>query len=181
VPFVLHAFVLAFVGQRWMGLGAALRAAVIALMALAFLPAAVVAARYSSVLLREPERGHEFVDNRSIAQALAVIPVRGVIVTNDLRYPAQRFSRSNRQMQIPALFGHQAFAVNYAYEAFEFSRDRSELQTLLQAPEWSDAIDQAAGQYRWSHLLIRKDYMHPASIPLQRIFENESYAVYRFD
>jgi hypothetical protein len=180
-PFVLHAFVLAFVGQRWTGLGPALRAAVIVVMALAFLPAAVVAARYSSVLLREPERGHEFVDNRAIAPALAVIPVRGVIVTNDLRYPAQRFSRNNRQMQIPALFGHQAFAVNYAYELFEFSRDRRELQTLLQAPEWSDAIDQAAGQYRWSHLLIRKDYMHPASIPLQRIFENESYAVYRFD
>ena len=34
--------------------------------------------------------------------------------------------------------------------------------------------------HHWTHLLIRKDYMHPATIPLDRIFENESYEVYRF-
>ena len=100
---------------------------------------------------------------------------------SDLRYPAQRFNRNNRQMQIPALFGHQAFAVNYAYEIFEFSRERRELQTLLQADAWSDDIDRAARKYRWTHLLIRKDYMHPSPIPLEKVFENESYAVYVFN
>jgi hypothetical protein len=45
-------------------------------------------------------------------------------VTNDLRYPAEGFSRDNRQMQIPALFGHQGFSLNYAYESCFFSRDR---------------------------------------------------------
>jgi hypothetical protein len=83
-------------------------------------------------------------------------------------------------MQIPALYGHQAFAVNYAYEVYAFSRDRRELQTLLQADAWSDAITDAARMHGWTHLLIRKDYSHPAAIPLERIFENAEYAVYRF-
>jgi hypothetical protein len=181
VPVLLHAFVLSVVGQHWAGIGRGRRVAVLVVMALAVAPAAVVAGRYSGVLMRHPEQGHEFVDNRSIAAALAAIP-RGnsIIVTNDLRYPAQRFNRMNRQMQIPALFGHQAFAVNYAYEIFDFSRERRELQMLLQAEAWSDGIERAARTYRWTHLLIRKDYAHPSPIPLEKIFENESYAVYLF-
>jgi hypothetical protein len=83
-------------------------------------------------------------------------------------------------MQIPALYGHQAFAVNYAYETFAFSRDRLELQALLEAEEWTGAIDDAARTHGWTHLLIRKDHSHPASIPLDPIFENELYRVYRF-
>jgi hypothetical protein len=180
-PFVLHAFVLSFVGQRWARLGTGWRAAVVFVMGLAVVPAVFVAGRYSRVLIRDPENGHEFVQNRSIAEALAAIPTSGaIIVTNDLRYPAQRFNRNNRQMQIPALFGHQAFAVNYAYESFEFSSGRRELQKLLQSEEWSDALEQAVRAHHWTHLLIRKDYVHPAPIPLERVFDNESYAVYRF-
>lgn len=150
-------------------------------MALLILPPAAVAARYSYLLIAHPERGHEFVDNRALGAALAVIPVENtVIVTNDLRYPAEGFSRGNRQMQIPALFGHQAFAVNYAYEAYAFSRDRMPLQKLLESPEWSDAILEAAKANRWTHLLIRRDYVHPKSIPLPSIFESDLYSVYRF-
>jgi hypothetical protein len=51
---------------------------------------------------------------------------------------------------------------------------------MLQRPEWSDAILTAARQYHWTHLLIRKDYVHPTPIPLTPIFENDSYVVYRF-
>jgi hypothetical protein len=101
-------------------------------------------------------------------------------VTNDLRYPAQNFAREERQMQIPALFGHQAFAVNYAYEVVPFAEERRGLQRMLQGREWTDAILDAARRYGWTHLLIRKDYAHPEPIPLERIFENESYAVFRF-
>ena len=177
-PFLLHAFVLSFVGRRWPQLGRGRRAAVLLALALTVAPVAVAAAHYSVLILRDPESGNDFVDNRSLAAALALIPVRGtVIVTNDLRYPAGHFTRDYRQMQIPALFGHQAYAVNYAHEAVEERRD---LQRLLQEPEWSDAISQAASMHHWTHLLIRKDYMHPATIPLDRIFENESYEVYRF-
>ena len=99
------------------------------------------------------------------------------IVTNDLRYPAQNFTRDYRQMQIPALFGHQAFAVNYAHEAVE---ERRGLQELLQQPAWTDAIAEAARTHRWTHLVIRKDYVHPAPVPLERIFDNQYYAVFRF-
>ena len=98
-------------------------------------------------------------------------------MTNDLRYPAQNFARADRQMQIPALFGHQAFAVNFSYEPVE---ERRELQRLLQRPEWSDAIPEAARTHHWTHLVIRKDYVHPAPIPLEQIFENDFYAVFRF-
>jgi hypothetical protein len=181
VPFLLHAFALSFVGQGWTRLGARLRAAVIVVMALSVVPAAFVAGRYSLVLIRDPENGHEFADNRSIAAALAAIPLEGsIIVTNDLRYPAQQFARPNRQLQIPALFGHQAFAVNYQYEIFGFSRERRELQSMLQASDWSDAIERDARKYHWTHFLVRKDYMHPRPIPLEQIFENDSYSVYRF-
>jgi hypothetical protein len=80
-------------------------------------------------------------------------------------------------MQIPALFGHQAFAVNFSYEPVEERRD---LQRLLQRPQWSDAILAAARMYHWTHFVIRKDYIHPAPIPLEQIFENDLYAVFRF-
>jgi hypothetical protein len=181
VPFLMHAFVLSVANRRWPRLGSAVRVAFVATMALTIAPAVFVAGRYARVLIIDHEEGHEFVDNRAIGQALATIPTMGsIIVTNDLRHPAQRFSRDNRQMQIPALFGHQAFAVNFAYEVFPFSAARRELQPLLQSGQWSEAIDEASRKYGWTHLLIRKDYKHPASIPLERIFANEFYEVYRF-
>ena len=83
-------------------------------------------------------------------------------------------------MQIPALFGHQAFAVNYYYEAYGFSPERHALQQLLSAPTWSHAIDEAAAKYHWTHLLVRRDFSHPAVIPLEKIFENDVYTVFRF-
>lgn len=178
VPFLLHAFALSVASRRWGGLGRQRRAAFLLTVALMIVPVAAAAARYSLQLLRNPEGGHEFADNRSLAEALAVIPTNGtIIVTNDLRYPAQNFTRDYRQMQIPALFGHQAFAVNYAHEAVE---ERRELQELLQRPEWSDAILEAARMHRWTHFVIRKDYVHPTPIPLEQLFENQFYAVFRF-
>ena len=72
--------------------------------ALATVPVAIAAARYSVLLLSNAENGSEYADNRSLAEALAVISTEGtIVVTNDLRYPAQNFTRDYRQMQIPAL------------------------------------------------------------------------------
>jgi len=181
VPILLHAFVVSVAGQRWAGLGPRVRAAAVALLALSVVPPAAVAARYAGRLLATPELGHEYVDNRALGEALLAVPVDGtVIVTNDLRYPAEAFSRDDRQMQIPALLGHQAFAVNYVYEVYDFSSDRRALQALLQAPDWSPQIEAAARAHGWTHLLVHKDYPHPEPVPLERVFENETYAVYRF-
>lgn len=180
-PFLFHAFALSVASRRWDRLGRRRRVAFLLALALAIAPVAAVAARYSLLVLRHPESGHEFVDNRPLAEALAVIPTNGtIVVTNDLRYPAERFRREDRQMQIPALFGHQAFAVNYAYEGYPFSRERRELQKLLQQPDWTGAIPDAARTHHWTHLVIHKAYVHPAPIPLERIFENQAYAVFRF-
>jgi hypothetical protein len=181
IPVLLHAFVLSVVGRRWVHLGMSFRSVVIVVIVAAVTPAVAAAARYANVLLEQPERGHEYADNRAIGAALAVIPVTGsILVTNDLRYPADGFSRENLQMQIPSLFGHQGFAVNSMYEAYPFSQERRELQQLLEADAWTPAIDQAARMYHWTHLLIRKDYQHPSPIPLDQIFDSPLYSVYRF-
>jgi hypothetical protein len=178
VPFFMHAFALSLAGRRWDRLGAPRRAAFLALLALAVGPVVLGATSYSVAFLRDPANGNEFVDNRAIAEALAVIPTRGtLLVTNDLRYPAQNFARDDRQAQIPAIFGHQAFAVNYAYEDVE---TRKPLQELLRQTEWSDDILDAARSHGWTHLLVHKAYQHPAPIPLPRLFESEQYEVYRF-
>ena len=178
VPFFIHGFALSLASRRWVQLGPLRRRAFVLVMALTIGPVAVAAAHYSVLLLRAPESGNDFVDNRSLAAALTVVPTKGtIIVTNDLRYPAGNFTRDYRQMQIPAIFGHQAFAVNYAHEAVE---ERRPLQQLLQQPAWSDDILDAAKKYNWTHFLVRKDYAHPDPIPLQRIFENESYEVFQF-
>jgi hypothetical protein len=181
VPFLLHAFALSFVSLRWGWLGHRRRAAFLLTIALATVPQVTVATRYLFRFLRNPENGYEFVDNRPLAEALAAVPTKdSLLVTNDLRYPEEKFRRPNRQMQIPALFGHQAFAVNYAYERYSFHAERRTLQDMLEQPEWSDAISEAARTYHWTHLLIRKDYVHPAPIPLERLFENQFYVVFRF-
>jgi len=182
VPLLLHAAALAIVGSRWHRLGMLPRIAVAATMVVSVAPAAFVAARYTTVLVETPTRGHEYADNRAIGEALVTIPVAGsLVVTNDLRYPADDFERDRRQMQVPALFGHQAFAVNYFYEAYPFSRERARLQALLEGESWSTDIDDAARTHGWTHLLIRNDYPHPVPVPLQKTFDNGTYAVYRFE
>jgi hypothetical protein len=177
-PFLLHAFALSLASRRWVRLGRARRAAFLVTVALMIVPVTIAAGRYSFLLLHDRTMGSEFVDNRALAEALAVIPTRGtLIVTNDLRYPAENFSRDDRQLQVPALFGHQAFAVNFSYEPVEHRRG---VQRLLQQTDWSDAILHAARTHHWTHLVIRKDYVHPVPIPLEQTFENQFYAVFRF-
>ena len=178
----VHAFVLLLAGRSWTELRERGRLAFLAAVMIAVLPSTFVAARYARVLIMSPTSGHEFVDNRPIAAALSAIPVdRTLIVTNDLRYPAEGFTRDNRQLQIPALFGHRAFAVNFRYEHYAFSDERRAAQELLQSAEWSTAIDEAAARYGWTHLLIRNDSAHPRAIPLPKQFESRAYSVFRFD
>lgn len=178
VPFLVHAFALSLASRRWDQLGSRRRLAFLVTLALVVTPIVVIAGRYTWRLIGDPARGYEFVDNRPLGEALAVIPIPGsLIVTNDLRYPANDFGREDRQLQIAALFGHQAFAANFAYEPVEHRRP---LQRLLQSTEWTPAILEAASKYRWTHFVVRKDFVHPAGIPLTLVFENDVYAVYAF-
>jgi hypothetical protein len=178
VPFLLHAFALSLAAGRWTRLGRLRQVTFMTVIGATAVSVALAAGYYSVKLVRDPQSGTDFVDNRSLAEALAVIPTEGtMIVTNDLRYPAGNFTRDYRQMQIPALFGHQAFAVNYAHEAVE---ERRGLQELLRQPQWSEAILDAARMHHWTHLLVRKDYPHANPIPLPHTFENHQYAVFTF-
>lgn len=178
---IFHAFVLQLANGWWPFIGRYGRASFLTIVAVAIVPSVFVAGRYGRTLLVDPAQGHEFVDNRSLGAALSAIPPTGsLVVTNDLRYPADGFSRDDRQMQIPALFGHTAFAVNFAYEYYSFSEERRQAQNLVRALEWSANIDAAAQRYGWTHLLIRNDSPHPAVIPLPRVFHNGTYSVHRF-
>ena len=127
---------------------------------------------------------HElYVDNTPIAEALATIPVEGsVIVTNDFKFPPGSKQSKNVQAQIPALFGHQAYAANFEFERYPDSIKRLELQQkFFQKPVWKHGrTETVAKQLGWTHLLIYRNAPHPASIPLLLSFENEFYQVYEF-
>jgi hypothetical protein len=71
---------------------------------------------YIQILIKSPEQGHDFCDNRMLAQTLSKIPVEGALLaTNDLRYPADLYHRPDAQLQFAALFGHQMFVSNLHY------------------------------------------------------------------
>lgn len=181
MPILLHVLALAVVGGRWARLVPAARLVVGAAFVAAVAPPAYVAYAYAGLIAERPAEGHEFADNRALGEALATVPVGGsVLVTNDLRYPADGFRREDRQMQIPALFGHQAFAANYFYESYPFSPERRRLQALLSQSTWAAEIDDAARTHGWTHLIIHKGFAHPDPVPLERLSDNAAYTVYRF-
>jgi hypothetical protein len=136
---------------------------------------------HTVILLVRPEAAHEYVDNRAIGEALAQIPVAGSIVTNDLRYPADDYKRDHRQMQIPALFGHQAYAANTRYERDPTAERRIAQQARLARKAWDPELPRIAAEESWTHLLIHKGAPYPEEIPLTAQFENDRYIVYTFD
>jgi hypothetical protein len=135
------------------------------------------------IVSNHPESGHEYVDNRSIADALKHIPVaNALIATNDVRYPANEYSRDYRQFQLAGIFGHRNLASNFAYG---FNRDEGilyvELLKLFQSEDWpARQIALLKQKVPITHLLIHKQYRHARDIPLELVFENSRYAVYRF-
>jgi hypothetical protein len=181
VPVLAGGIAVVFANAGWPAFSPTRKAILFVVAVLTFVPPALVSLYYAQVLIEAPQSAHEFADNHALGEALRVIPVKGsLLVTNDLRYPSGGFARKNRQMQIPALFGHQAFAINYAYEVYTFSQERMALQNLLEQEQWSSAIDDAARRYGWTHFIVRKDYSHPRDIPLTRVFDGPDYEVFRF-
>lgn len=73
----------------------------------------------------DPSKGHEYVYNRPLAEVLGTVDVAEshLIATNDLRYPANGFSRQNRQYQMSGLFGHTFFNSEMLYSFVYFNGD----------------------------------------------------------
>jgi hypothetical protein len=136
-------------------------------------------AHESAVLLRAPQSWHEFADNRPLIPALATIPVEhSLIATNDLRYPTNNYSRDLSQLQIAALFGHQAYGAAVAYDGSDDNARRVAAQSLLRLPRWNEELTKVACAEGWTHLLLGKQLPHLALAPGKMLYDSPEYAVY---
>lgn len=181
MPFFAAMFTITLIMDNWTRLSKLKQGAVLTLTILITLPPFLHQAAHAGILLISPEKGHEYADNRMLAEALAYIPVGDtVIVTNDFRYPAQNYARDLRQFQLPAIFGHQMYASNFKYERYEDSERRLALQYRFRNKTWEPELEHIAAEEGWTHLVIHRLSPHAADIPLALIFENSEYRVYKF-
>jgi hypothetical protein len=142
---------------------------------------AIIVTTQTATLIKDPTKSYEFVDNRAIAKALSAVPLDDtLLVTNDIRYPAQNYARNNRQHQLSALFGHHNFASVLQYVPTTDRPERQRLNALLAAPTWDEELNDAATRYGWTHYLVRKAAPHPGDIPLRKVYEDDDYTVYAF-
>jgi hypothetical protein len=180
-------FMAVYLVSAWLQVGrhAKVRhAAFLAVLAVLTVPGVISLVNHIHVVAVHPERGHEYVDNRSVADALMHIPLRDtLIITNDARYPAGGYARDYRQFQLAGIFGHRNFGANLVYGGFR-ETDRNGYARILQwfqLDDWPAAqIGQMTKKIGITHLLIHKNYAHAAAIPMVPIYENENYRVYRF-
>ena len=74
-------------------------------------------------------------DNTQLAEVLGCVPLdNSVVITNDLRYPADNYKRVNRQMQLSSLFGHTFYNAELTYIATGFPGTVNERILFLQDP-----------------------------------------------
>jgi len=181
----LSAFV--YLASAWAardGHSPAMRAVAAALLIGLTAPGLLSWATHVHVVTAHPDRGHEFTDNRSLAEALRRVPLDDtLLVTNDLRYPANHFLRDFRQFQLAGLFGHRNLASNLAYGGLK-PEEVARFVGITRSFQWKswpeDQISHLRRTYPVTHLLIHKNYPHADAIPLQLVYENRDYAVYRF-
>lgn len=154
----------------------------------AMVPGLISLAGHTYILITEPSRGHEYVSNERLGEALSNIPVHDtLIVTNDLRYPAENYQREDRQLQFAGILGHRNLATNFEYRKTALARvpelrERKEKITRLFCGDHWMVEEVAALKHRYgvTHLVIHRHYPHPSDIPLERVYENSDYIVYRF-
>jgi hypothetical protein len=133
----------------------------------------------ASLMALDPVRAHEYADNRALARALEPIPVRGSIVaTNDLRYPADDSARDLLQYQLPAVWGHQAFAVP-GYERYPGWLERVDLQRALASSEVPCSVLRSLSEAGVTHILIHTTVDHPSSLPLEVLHDGPEYVSYQ--
>ena len=152
--------------------------AILATIAILTVPAMLHRVRGTVLMLTAPELAHEHVDNRQIAAALAAIPVQGSIVaSNDLRYPANDYARDLTQYQIPAVMGHQAFALP-GYDRYTGWDERVLLQRALAQPTVPCETLEELARRGVTHILLHTKWSHPASLPLAKTYQGVAYVVY---
>ncbi len=131
-----------------------------------------------------PEQGHEYADNRQVADALRHIPLENTLIaTNDLRYPANNYFRDHRQFQLAGLFGHRYLVTNLVYQGLGEEKRRlyTALVRLFQVRTWPGAqMEYLRQKFPVTHVLIHQQYPHADDIPLELVYKNADYAVYRF-
>ncbi len=113
------------------------------------------------VVYANNSRGHEYVNNYPLAECLEKIPVENsLLVTNDLRYPANNFWRTMMQMQIPGLFGHQMYAGNLRWEKYFVDEERFAIQESLVGGS-VESIEHNAKKLGWTHAIFfkRKEFV----------------------
>jgi hypothetical protein len=138
-----------------------------------------VKTRDAVAIVTAPESWHEFADNRRIIPALAVVPVQGsLIASNDLYYPADNYGRHDRQFQIAALFGHQAYAAGMFYDPPPDAAARSYEQQLLREPAWSEALTKIACTRGWTHVLLSKRVPYVQSVPGTLLYDSPDFSTY---
>ena len=133
-------------------------------------------------MLINPTTGHEYVDNKRVAEALShIMPVaKSLVVTNNLDYPTYPNETPRKQNQLPSIYGHRWYGVvftpveNQHPAALQRYQSQLELQNLT----WSNAHSQQAKDNGWTHFLIDKDKPYPKNIPIPPIYENAKYIVY---
>jgi hypothetical protein len=152
------------------------------------IPGLVSLVGHTYILLTKPAEGHEYVSNAKIGEILSRIPTQGtLIVTNDLRYPAQNYKRKGRQFQFAGLFGHQNLLTNIAYVGVpkakrgELRKVWEKIDTLFCGERWAaEEVEALKEKYPITHLVIHKNYPHPKDIPLEKVYKNEDYILYVF-
>ena len=132
------------------------------------------------LVLDDMTQWHEFVDNTQLAECLKQVPVQGsIIVTNDLTYPANNYSRTMMQMQIPGIFGHQMYAGNARWEKNYVNMELFKHQDVLSSGSWNDVV-LSATNYGWTHAVIFKRTSFSTG-PWDILCQNEKFFIAQFE
>ena len=88
------------------------------------------------LLFIKPSLAHESYDFFAHKQCLEKIPVLdSVLLLNSFTYPTQNHKRDNRAMHVTAIYGHNAYASNSAYEKYPIVKQRINVQKEVFANE----------------------------------------------
>ena len=183
MPVFIAMFTISLVLENWHRLNLVRQRAVLTMMILIILLPFIHRVAHTGITILTPDRGYQYTENYLAAEALSNVPImNSVIVTNDFHYPLKNYYKAKdlRQMQFPALFGHQLYATNFKYERFEDSDKRLALQYRFRNDPWDPELENIAQEEGWTHLVIYLLAPHPENIPLRFVFENSEYRVYEF-